>query len=52
MKNLSDQLLIEAYEKAVELNLDSDFISILLDEMNERYLNIQYQFTISEKKYS
>lgn len=44
MGNLSDQLLIEAYEKAIELDLDADFISILVNEIKGRYLNVTLDF--------
>lgn len=43
MRNLSDKLLIEAYEKAIELNLDEDFIIMLLNEMKERYLQVKIE---------
>ncbi|WP_085992676.1 sporulation histidine kinase inhibitor Sda [Oceanobacillus senegalensis] len=33
---LSMNLLIEAYEKAVKLNLEEDFITLLKDEINRR----------------
>lgn len=38
MKCLSDALLIEAYEKAIELNLNDDFIQIIKEEINKRAL--------------
>lgn len=40
MRSLSDKLLIEAYEKAIELNLDADFIVMLMEEIKGRYLNV------------
>jgi hypothetical protein len=36
MKNLSDEHLIEAYEKALELHLDDSFIEILREELIKR----------------
>jgi developmental checkpoint coupling sporulation initiation to replication initiation len=39
MDYLSDSLLIEAYEKAVELNLDFDFIHMIQEEMNKRTID-------------
>jgi hypothetical protein len=36
MDYLSDSLLMEAYEKAVELNLDFDFIHLIQEEINKR----------------
>lgn len=38
MECLSDALLKEAYEKAIELNLSDDFIQIIQEEMNKRAL--------------
>jgi len=37
---LSDELLINAYEKAVQLKLEQDFIELLLMEMKKRNLKI------------
>ena len=36
MDYLSDSLLVEAYEKAVELNLDHDFIHMIEEELTKR----------------
>lgn len=38
MYYISDGVLMEAYEKAVELNLDGEFIGILRSEMMRRGL--------------
>lgn len=38
MKRLSDELLIESYDKANEMNLSPDFLSLILDEMKRRNL--------------
>ncbi|TGB05452.1 sporulation histidine kinase inhibitor Sda [Halobacillus salinus] len=38
MKQLSDSLLIQSYHKAIELNLSSEFISQIKDELRERSL--------------
>jgi len=35
---LSDQELLEAYQTAIHLQLDSDFIKVLSDELIKRYL--------------
>ncbi|WP_218141994.1 sporulation histidine kinase inhibitor Sda [Salipaludibacillus aurantiacus] len=35
---MSDELLKEIYQKAVEFNLDSDFIQLLIDELVKRNL--------------
>jgi len=39
MDCLSDALLQEAYEKAIELNLNHDFIQMIEEELNKRSLN-------------
>ena len=38
MKCLSDELLFEAYAKAVELELNTEFIQLIKDEINNREL--------------
>lgn len=38
MKNLSDDLLIESYYKAIELNLSIDFIKLIEKEIASRSL--------------
>ncbi|MFD2704107.1 MULTISPECIES: sporulation histidine kinase inhibitor Sda [Salibacterium] len=38
MKQLSDELLIEAYEKALRLQLNDDFILVLEQEIKNRSL--------------
>ncbi|WP_188454962.1 sporulation histidine kinase inhibitor Sda [Virgibacillus oceani] len=42
MQCLSDHTLIDAYEKAMELNLDRNFIILLVNEVSRRgiYLKI------------
>lgn len=39
MKHLSDELLLESYRKANELNLSPEFISLIKEEINRRDLN-------------
>lgn len=39
MEWLSDTLLLEAYEKAKELELNLDFIQLIEEEINKRSLN-------------
>lgn len=36
MKYLSDELLIETYHKAIELNLSEDFIYLIQEEIERR----------------
>ncbi|CAM3943423.1 sporulation histidine kinase inhibitor Sda [Lederbergia lenta] len=38
MNRLSDELLIESYKKAKELNLSSDFINLIESELQRRSL--------------
>ncbi len=38
MKELSDKLLIEAYYKAIELNLSKEFILLIESEIKRRSL--------------
>lgn len=40
MEYLSDSLLIEAYYKAIELQLNDDFISMIKDEMEHRQIEV------------
>jgi|HigsolmetaAR205D_1030408.scaffolds.fasta_scaffold13821_2 developmental checkpoint coupling sporulation initiation to replication initiation len=40
MKCLSDQMLIEVYHRAVDLQLDEEFIELLLKEIASRNLQI------------
>lgn len=40
MKSLSDELLIEAYEKAVELQLDEEFQFLLKKELLRRKIDV------------
>ncbi|WP_418314567.1 sporulation histidine kinase inhibitor Sda [Salicibibacter kimchii] len=40
MRNLSDEMLIEAYERALHLNLNDDFIAIIQSEMERRSLTV------------
>ncbi len=41
MNYLSDDLLIDAYEKALELDLDDYFIQLLSDELHHRDIHDQ-----------
>lgn len=38
MKSLSDDLLVETYYKAIELQLSSDFIMLIKEEIEKRSL--------------
>lgn len=40
MKLLTDEALIDAYRKSITLDLDKDFIDLLLQEINHRNLEI------------
>ncbi|OZU89901.1 sporulation histidine kinase inhibitor Sda [Virgibacillus indicus] len=39
MKQLSDELLLESYHKAYELDLSPDFLSLIEEEIHRRYLS-------------
>ncbi|KYG31995.1 sporulation histidine kinase inhibitor Sda [Alkalihalobacillus trypoxylicola] len=39
MQNLSDELLIETFYKAVELELNPDFIELIKSEIHKRSLH-------------
>lgn len=41
ISKLSDELLVESYVKAIELNLSFDFIRLLQDELNRRSLTLK-----------
>ena len=41
MEHLSDELLIESYYKANELNLSPDFLALISDEIDRRNLTNQ-----------
>lgn len=45
MENLSDELLLEAYFKAVELKLSPDFIEIIVSEIANRSLTDKIKLT-------
>ena len=40
MKKITEQLLIESYFKAIELDLDKDFILVLEEELKRRGLSL------------
>ena len=44
MKELPDDLLLSAYMRAVELQLEEDFLTILRDELRDRNIDVQYLF--------
>ena len=43
MENLSDELLIESYFKAMELKLSTDFVSLIKKEIDRRSLKERLQ---------
>jgi developmental checkpoint coupling sporulation initiation to replication initiation len=45
MRLLSDDMLLESYEKAQELNLSREFILLIEDEINRRQLNIHLKIS-------
>lgn len=50
MKKLSDELLIECYQKALELNLENDFIRLIEKELRQRSLTHFIQTYIENYK--
>ncbi|SHN10288.1 sporulation histidine kinase inhibitor Sda [Gracilibacillus kekensis] len=45
MENLSDELLIESYKKATELQLSYEFIQLMEEEMKRRSLVKHLDYT-------
>lgn len=39
MEHLSDELLLESYHTANELNLSADFLSLIVEEIHKRRLS-------------
>lgn len=39
MECLSNELLLESYYKAIELDLSADFIDLIIEEMDKRNLS-------------
>ncbi|MEN1969192.1 sporulation histidine kinase inhibitor Sda [Lentibacillus sp. N15] len=50
MRELSNDLLVEAYLKAKELDLDKDFQHIIRKEMDRRRITIQQEQRGSENR--
>ncbi|PLR78125.1 sporulation histidine kinase inhibitor Sda [Bacillus sp. V3-13] len=46
MRKLSDELLIESYYKARELNLSQDFISLIETEIHRRSLSNKVKVSV------
>lgn len=46
MEELSNILLTEAYEKAIELNLDNDFIQLIEEELTRRNTMAEHEQNI------
>lgn len=44
MEQLSDDLLIEAYEKALQLKLGEDFVALIEEELRKRSLLIKKDY--------
>ncbi|ALS23470.1 MULTISPECIES: sporulation histidine kinase inhibitor Sda [Paenibacillus] len=42
MKLISDEMLVESYFKAIELQLEDEFVALLLDEIRHRQINLDY----------
>ncbi|AST94528.1 sporulation histidine kinase inhibitor Sda [Shouchella clausii] len=50
MKTLSDNILIEACKNAIKLNLDPDFIHLLLKECQRRNLSISHHLNGNDRQ--
>ncbi|PAE86751.1 sporulation histidine kinase inhibitor Sda [Shouchella clausii] len=50
MKTLSDKILIEACKNAIKLNLDPDFILLLLKECQRRNLPISHHLNGKDRQ--
>jgi developmental checkpoint coupling sporulation initiation to replication initiation len=42
MRLMTNEVLIDAYFKARDLELEAEFITLLLDEIRRRKLNLEY----------
>ncbi len=49
MRKLSDELLIESYYKAIQLNLSPDFIRFIENEIHRRALSRKIKFFLTRK---
>ena len=47
MRKLSDELLIESYYKAIQLNLSPDFIRLIENEIHRRSLSPKLKFFLT-----
>jgi developmental checkpoint coupling sporulation initiation to replication initiation len=45
MRILSDQMLLDSYEKAIELKLSREFISLIEQEIDRRKLNVHLKIS-------
>ncbi|MBB5171966.1 sporulation histidine kinase inhibitor Sda [Texcoconibacillus texcoconensis] len=48
MNLLTDEALIEAYKKSIELNLDLDFLTILENEIRSRKIDVSQLSVITD----
>lgn len=51
MDHLSDELLLEAYQKAYELKLSPDFLSLIEEEIRKRRLTDRLEFLLRKHEY-
>jgi len=40
MKSISNEILVDSYMKAVDLQLDTEFLDLLLEEIRRRQLSL------------
>ncbi|CQR46918.1 Sporulation inhibitor sda [Paraliobacillus sp. PM-2] len=48
MQNLSDELLVESYYKAYELNLNPEFIRLIEQEMHRRSIKLELGYSMNK----
>lgn len=42
MRLISNEILVDAYFKAVDLQLEKEFLELLLEEIKRRQINLDY----------
>ncbi|WP_248927799.1 sporulation histidine kinase inhibitor Sda [Paenibacillus hamazuiensis] len=42
MRMISNEVLIDSYYKALDLQLDKEFVELLLEEIKRRQLNVEF----------
>ena len=42
MKLISNEILVDSYFRAIDLQLEEEFVQLLLDEIRNRQINLDY----------